>query len=215
MFVVDLAATAESRTEKFFSDLSFSFLTWRTIERIEAGEVAVQDLDDETVMQLIFTILPGGDTLFHRLMTLGEVDTLEYVANKCLKSEQGEATSLIYSFPYLRNQQGLCPVGQALGTNQHKYTNLLLKYLSWQGLDHHSRYISQYLPELLQLELGHFATYVDSRSVPTSVLDPYGGLGSIKRCINDENRTPGILATDFWADSTIIEEALFKDSIRH
>lgn len=117
MFTVDLGSTAESSNNKFFSDLSFSFLAWRLIERIETGDLAVQDLDDNMVMQLIFTILPGGDTLFHRLMYLSEVETLEIVSNMCLKQEKSEETELIYSFPYFQNMKGQCPISHGLESN--------------------------------------------------------------------------------------------------
>ena len=66
MFTVDYQSMMYE-TFKFFSDMSFSFLTWRTIEQLESGDVELDDLDDDAIKQISFTILPGGQTVLHKL----------------------------------------------------------------------------------------------------------------------------------------------------
>jgi len=46
IFTVDFAA-ANQLTKKYFSDLSFSYLSWRTIEMLEARELSIDDIADE------------------------------------------------------------------------------------------------------------------------------------------------------------------------
>jgi hypothetical protein len=155
MFTVDLQA-AETKTQKYFSDMSFSFLTWRNIERLESKEISIEKLDDDTVLELVFSILPGGDTIFHRLLNLNEVETLDYIAGVVLAD-----TNL--SFPYVRNLENKCPIAYALEKNQYKFINVLIKYLSEMEIDHHSRYIADFLPDILALDLSNFAAYIQSR----------------------------------------------------
>ena len=59
MFTIDFQASAQY-TKKFLSDLSFSYITWSLIEQLVSGDVEVDDLDDDTVQQISFTILPHG-----------------------------------------------------------------------------------------------------------------------------------------------------------
>jgi len=76
MYTVDFAA-AQASTRKYFSDLSFSYITWRTIEQLQSGEVSIQNLDEETLKQITFTILPNGQTAFHMLMN--NTDAIETI----------------------------------------------------------------------------------------------------------------------------------------
>lgn len=50
MFGVDVAA-ANELTKKYFSDLSFSYLSWRTIEMLEAKQISIDDISDDQTIQ--------------------------------------------------------------------------------------------------------------------------------------------------------------------
>lgn len=66
LFTIDYQAT-RSLTKKFFTDMSFSFITWKNIEELRDGELQIEDLDDESIKKICFTILPGGLTFLHVL----------------------------------------------------------------------------------------------------------------------------------------------------
>ena len=66
LFTIDYQAT-KALTKKFFTDMSFSFITWKNIENLRDGELQIEDLDDESIKKICFTILPGGLTFLHVL----------------------------------------------------------------------------------------------------------------------------------------------------
>ena len=47
--------------------MSFSFITWKNIEELRDGELQIEDLDDESIKKICFTILPCGITFLHVL----------------------------------------------------------------------------------------------------------------------------------------------------
>ena len=66
LFTIDYQAT-KALTKKFFTDMSFSFITWKNIENLRDGELQIEDLDVESIKKICFTILPGGLTFLHVL----------------------------------------------------------------------------------------------------------------------------------------------------
>lgn len=48
-------------------DLSFGYLHWNLIEQLKERKVLVEELDPLMVEELIYSILPGGNTIFHIL----------------------------------------------------------------------------------------------------------------------------------------------------
>ena len=48
LFTIDYQAT-KALTKKFFTDMSFSFITWKNIENLRDGELQIEDLDDESI----------------------------------------------------------------------------------------------------------------------------------------------------------------------
>lgn len=53
--------------------MSFSYLSWRSMELLECGQIDIQDLDVETIRQILYTILPGGQTFLHKLYNSPEI----------------------------------------------------------------------------------------------------------------------------------------------
>lgn len=71
MFTVDY--TIEDIRGRFVSDLSFTFLHWNLMEQLESDALKVEQIDAEQLERLIYNILPGGDTVLHKLNKKGEV----------------------------------------------------------------------------------------------------------------------------------------------
>lgn len=88
--------------------MSFSFLTWRTIEQLDSGELEIEDLDDDTIKQLSFTILPGGQTVLHHLF-----QDYEKIAAIYQKSIQN-SDNTTYEIPYFEDHEGICPIEKSL-----------------------------------------------------------------------------------------------------
>lgn len=47
MFKIDFQAAAVVR--KFFTDMSFSYITWRNVELLHSGELELSDLEDNQI----------------------------------------------------------------------------------------------------------------------------------------------------------------------
>jgi hypothetical protein len=66
LFSVDFFSSRKEEVP-FFSDLSFSFVSWRTIEQLEKGEISVDKLDTDSIKIVNFTILPKFEHVLHKL----------------------------------------------------------------------------------------------------------------------------------------------------
>lgn len=189
MFTIDFEASAQI-TKKFASDLSFSYITWRNIEQLEQEEISIHDLDDETIKQISFTILPQGRTVLHELYNLP--DAIESIFQKALE-DLDDIRSLKYSIPYLSDLQDDCPIVLCLQNEQLKTVTTLLRFLSGQGIDHHSKSLARCLPQLLELNIATFVEYMESRSQETAQTKEFS-----RREVDKSHATPGIMATDIW-----------------
>mmetsp|Transcript_24585 Transcript_24585/g.38154 ORF Transcript_24585/g.38154 Transcript_24585/m.38154 type:complete len:357 (-) Transcript_24585:2032-3102(-) len=126
MFNVDFQAS-RLYSNSFFCDLSFSYITWRLIEQLEKNEISIDELDDESVRQITFTILPFGETALHRLFF--KVDVVDTIFKRALADKEN-VKDLVYSVPYLPNIEGKDPIGNCIEKGQLKAINIMLKYLS-------------------------------------------------------------------------------------
>jgi len=86
---------------------------------------------------------------------------------------------------------------------------VFLKYLAGQGIDHHSRQISKFLPQILELEMTNFVSYMESRNKQTDQIVEY-----TRRELRDDHETPGIMTADFWTLPSYVETTLFTDSLK-
>jgi len=55
------------------ADMSFTFLHWKIMEELEVKRLSLEQIDDDCVEILCYNILPGGDTIMHKLCSHGEV----------------------------------------------------------------------------------------------------------------------------------------------
>lgn len=114
----------------------------------------------------MFTILPGGQTALHRLYR--ESDIIDYLYKQAL-SNKDDVSSLRYSVPYLKDMVGNCPVSLCREKDSLKSLNFIIKYLSGQGIDHHSRLIYKHLPYILEMEINTLPDYLNSRNIETKM----------------------------------------------
>jgi hypothetical protein len=57
------------RNSDYYFEHSFTFLHWSIIEQILKRKVKIKNLEDPVIEQLLYNILPGGNTVLHLLCT--------------------------------------------------------------------------------------------------------------------------------------------------
>jgi len=119
------------------------------------------DIEDSTFKDLLFCLLPNGDTLLHmiarRFKIVGEV--LE------------RAKNLNIFFPFVQNSTGETPMHICLKSGQINTANLFLQHLALMPFDHHSRAISSCLPDLISKQLPWMDEYLQSRLQETPLIE--------------------------------------------
>jgi hypothetical protein len=110
-------------------------------------EVEVEDdgyiscLLKERVQELLLMILPHGDSLLNFSVKRKNLPFIEALYQANAGNEQDTGTVEV---PFNRNFKGVTPLHISLSTKVHRQlevANYLLKILSEQKLDHHSRAI--------------------------------------------------------------------------
>lgn len=93
---------------------------------------------------------------------MGQSDVIEKIYDRAFLDKDDPKTCL-YSIPYFNDIAGICDIGHCLLSENVKTINVILKYLSAQGIDHHSRCIYKFLPDLIDYRLGNIYPYMESR----------------------------------------------------
>jgi hypothetical protein len=57
------------RQNYYYMEHSFTFLHWSLIDQLLKGKIKVKDLEDAVTEQLLYNILPGGNTVLHLLIS--------------------------------------------------------------------------------------------------------------------------------------------------
>jgi len=55
------------------ADMSFTFLHWKIMEQLESKLLSIDLIDNSQIELLCYNILPGGDTVLHKLSTNGDM----------------------------------------------------------------------------------------------------------------------------------------------
>lgn len=55
------------------NDMSFTFLHWKMMEQLDQKTIDIDLIDDEQIMLMCYNILPGGDTILHKLHQHNEI----------------------------------------------------------------------------------------------------------------------------------------------
>jgi hypothetical protein len=55
------------------ADMSFTFLHWKIMEQLEKKRLQIELIDNSQIALLFYNILPGGDTVLHKLSNNGEI----------------------------------------------------------------------------------------------------------------------------------------------
>jgi len=95
---------------------------------------------------MLYNILPGGDTLFHKIHN--RYSEVTKVFDLCHNLEESK---IKYHVPYLPNFKGLSPIDLCLMNETKEYRQIfsVLKYLKLYPIDHHSRTIKSAIPTMI------------------------------------------------------------------
>lgn len=64
------------------ADMSFTFLHWKMMEQLEKKALQIELIDNSQVELLLYNILPGGNTILHKLSAHGEkIKKLYHIAH--------------------------------------------------------------------------------------------------------------------------------------
>jgi hypothetical protein len=55
------------------TDFSFSYLHWNLMEQLGSGKITFDQIDNQQVENLFYNILPGGNTILHKLHANGDL----------------------------------------------------------------------------------------------------------------------------------------------
>lgn len=62
----DALITVDQHDIKIFEH-SFTFLHWSIMEQLAHKKISVDEISDEVLQMLIYNIIPGGNTILHKL----------------------------------------------------------------------------------------------------------------------------------------------------
>ena len=116
---------------------------------------------------LIYTILPNGDTLLHR-MALDKTN-LEKLMTLAHPEENGEVT-IKHKIPILPNNEKKTAFHICVKSNEFKSLNLMLKCFKSYEVDHHARFITELFSFFLEKDLPEYPDYISSRFIQTEQL---------------------------------------------
>ncbi len=109
MFTVDYSLN--NYCERYVADLSFSFLHWNLIEQLISGAITVNQIDRNQLKKLIYNILPGGDTVFHRLALSSKGSVISEILTLCHPyTDKATVPACDIHIPFLDNFQNDSPI---------------------------------------------------------------------------------------------------------
>ncbi len=201
MFSVDFDQ-CPIESARFQIELSFTFVHWNLIEQLKAGELSINDVDEQQAEALCYNILPGGNTYVHKLAQ--SCEALEGLY-KIAQPNDDDLTEHFFHVPFICNFEQKCAMHICVENHDFRVLDVLLKYLSGYGIDHHSRAICEILPILVDHSLPSLNAYLNSRLLETEQTK------IIKKGQPKDAR--GLTTASVWYNATDVNTALFKKTL--
>jgi len=86
-----------------------TFMDWSIIEYILNGEIKIKNLDINWIKRLVTILLPGGNTIFHKLIKNDSYDNLLSLLERSQPDENDLKKIQVY-WPFLKNFDGESPL---------------------------------------------------------------------------------------------------------
>jgi hypothetical protein len=183
-------------------DQSFTFLHWSIIEQLQKGELDIENLDDNVIEKLLYTVLPGGNTIIHKLCD--QEETLMKLF-KIANPRKDDEIEIKYHVPFLPNLDGKSPLHICKEKEDYKSLGAILKYLQHYPIDHHSRAIKDLMPLFIEKQLPELLDYLDTRMLQTQTLTTIN-----KGCLGEDSI--GIEASPLCFNKEDLYKNLLKPS---
>lgn len=109
---------------------------------------------------MVYNILPGGDTILHKLFNNGEIITQIF---QIAHPNPDKIMQMKFHVPFIKNLEHESPMHKCKQKQDIRSLNNMLKYLSGYGIDHHSRAITDLMPFIVEKSLPYLIEYLRSR----------------------------------------------------
>ena len=116
---------------------------------------------------LVYNILPGGNTVMHKLTSSPE--TIKKIFMIAHPNEE-KVQEKIFEIPFLQNLDEKTALHICKEQQDIRSMDMILTYLAGYGLDHHSRAIVDIIPFMIQKQLPSLMPYLKSRMKQTERL---------------------------------------------
>eukprot|EP00347_Sterkiella_histriomuscorum_P010531 403375928 len=145
---------------------SFTFLQWSILDQMNNKMIKVKNLDPGMIQLILYNILPGGNTVFHKLYK-----SQEKISKIFRMSHPNK--EIMYHVPFLQNIQEYSPFDLSLNLSQNDYKSIFsnLLYLKLYPMDHHSRAIKSVYHVMIGQQTPEFLDYLDTRFQQTTELE--------------------------------------------
>ena len=184
-----------------FNSNSFTYFHWNVIEQIVKKKISVDDLEEQVIWQIIYNILPGGNTVLHLLAE--NEDQLIAIFQMSHPRVESEESKLKYHVPLLPNLKKLTAIHMCIKKEDYKSIDTILKYLKFYEIDHHSRAIKSTYGEMIQKELPEFIPYLESRLFQTEQVKQV-----TKGALREDGH--GMHPFELWFKEEDLHERLFR-----
>lgn len=109
---------------------------------------------------MCYNILPGGNTILHKLYKQGPF--IKYIFMTSQPDEE-DISKIKFHVPFILNLDHLSPMHYSFKLQDFRSVHVYLTYLQAYGIDHHSRAIADILPEIIESDVPSLVSYLDSR----------------------------------------------------
>jgi hypothetical protein len=127
---------------------------------LESKNLSIHDIDDLQIELLCYNIIPGGDTILHKLAN--EEETIRQIFMTAHPNDE-KLSEMHFHIPFIQNLKQKSPMHICKETQDLRTLDTMLTYLAGYGIDHHSRAINDLLPFIIEKGVPSLLPYLDSR----------------------------------------------------
>jgi hypothetical protein len=147
---------------------------------------------------LIMNIFPQGRTLLHYLW-----DNTEEIKNTFERLDKlNKDLKIPYVLPFIKNFNGESPLHLCLKNQNLQSLNTFLMLIKDDPIDTHGRAIIEILPDILELELPGFYSYLENRIVETPMLNRIDK-GCLLKNFSDSDYQ--LYTTEQWSNDVLLK----------
>lgn len=170
-----------NRGHSLYMHMNFTFYHWNLIDKLFFHKYNIRDIDPFTVQEMCFNVLPDGSTLMHSIYT--NLNAVDYAYNLASGEEEIEGMEH-FEMPFLEDFNAHTPLHKAVKSQNARVAERLLIELSSSSLNHHSMFIEDLFPKLIEMGIASFDDYLSERWFETEWTKRFerGAVNVIEEC---------------------------------